>query len=254
MARMKKQAKSTRGSTPWQDEPAPPWDTDEPYEVTRIAPHDDLEAPEATRQIDGVPTQVPIRTLYSEQAALIAEMVRDKFDNRQFGRAPYRVLRIDQPEGPSTAGGLLARQTISLVARQGPAPSIICGWVDTSSKEAQLRSYQSVARRYESRHGIGLDVSSQVYEHMLDDLVRTLLAGGMKVRVLIPDDLLDAGTPEQTQGVKQPAVRPRRGWLLPFFTFLLGLLVSRWIPWERLEPLWQRLAPLRELLDSFLRS
>jgi hypothetical protein len=254
MVRSKKEATNARGATPWQDEPLPPWDTHEPSEVTRLAPHEDLEAPEATREIGGVPAQVPLRTVCSEQAALIAELVREKFEGRHFGRAPYRVLRIDQPEGPSTAGGLLARQTISLVARQGPAPSIICGWVDTSSKEAQLRSYPSVARRYEARHGTGMDISSQVYEHMLDDLVRTLLAGGMKVRVLIPDDLLDAGTPEQTQGVKQPAVRPRRGWLLPFFTFLLGLLVSRWIPWERLEPLWQRLAPLRELLDSFLRS
>lgn len=248
MARTRKTATRTRNPAHWEDEPDLPWEEHEASGsvVTRVRPYDDddLEAPEATREIGGVPAQVPIRTAFSSQAALIAELVRDKFDGRNFGRAPFRVLRIDEPEGPSTAGGRLARQSVSLVSRNGSAPSIVCGWVDTSCQEAHLRSFESVARRYEARHGTGVDVSPKEYEYMLDELVRTLLAGGMKVRVLVPDETLEAEAPDQARAAEQPAPRSGFGGWTLLLTFLLGMLAGRWVPWERLEPLWERLGAL----------
>jgi hypothetical protein len=178
-----------------------------------------------------------LRTAFSSRAVLIADLLRDKFSRRFFGRPPYRVLRVDEPEGPSTAGGLLARQAISLVSRQGAAPSVVCGWVDTSKSEAQLRGYESVARRYESHHGTELDLSPEHYERFLDDMVETLSSGGIKVRVLVLDEPV-AGQGQASAPRGSPARRARagaRGPLLLVVGFALGLLAGRWVPWDRVD-------------------
>jgi hypothetical protein len=202
-------------------------------------------APAPTRAPPPVPLEpepepeVPeLRTAFSSRAVLIADLLRDKFSRRFFGRPPYRVLRVDEPEGPSTAGGLLARQAISLVSRQGAAPSVVCGWVDTSKSEAQLRGYESVARRYESHHGTPLDLSPEHYERFLDDMVETLSSGGIKVRVLVLDEQVVAPGQAQVSAPRGTPARARgggRGMLLLVVGLVLGLLAGRWVPWDRVD-------------------
>ncbi|AKJ07635.1 hypothetical protein ATI61_10786 [Archangium gephyra] len=180
-----------------------------------------------------------LRTAFSTRAVLIADLLRDTFSRRFFGRAPYRVLRVDEPEGPSTAGGLLARQSISLVAREGSAPSVVCGWVDTAKQEAQLRCYESVALRYASHHGMELDLSPEHYERFLETLVETLLSGGIKVRVLVLDE--EGVALKQAQAVEGggpvPGARGRRGWgsRMVVLTFVLGLVAGRLVPWSGVD-------------------
>jgi hypothetical protein len=179
----------------------------------------------------------PLRTAFSTRAVLIADLLRDTFSRRFFGRSPYRVLRVDEPEGPSTAGGRLARQSISLVAREGPAPSVVCGWVDTAKEEAHLRCYESVALRYASHHGMELDLSPEHYERFLETLVEALISGGIKVRVLVLDE--EGVALKQSQAAEGPAprARGRRGWgsRLLVLTFVLGLVAGRLVPWTGVD-------------------
>ncbi len=195
--------------------------------------------PPPIREPEPEPEEPELRTMFSSRAVLIADQLRDKFSRRFFGRPPYRVLRIDAPEGPSTAGGLLARQAISLVSRQGAAPSVVCGWVDTSKSEAQLRGYDSVVRRYESHHGTELDLSAEHYERFLDDVVETLSSGGIKVRVLVLDEPVAAPGQGQASAPKGASARRARGGargpLLLVVGFALGLLAGRWVPWDRVD-------------------
>lgn len=186
----------------------------------------------------------PLRTAFSTRAVLIADLLRDTFSRRFFGRSPYRVLRVDEPEGPSTAGGRLARQSISLVAREGSAPSVVCGWVDASKEEAQLRGYESVARRYEAHHGVELDLAPEHYERFLEDLVKTLMEGGIKVRVLVLDEEALALVRGAEPGSPSPRVRGRQGWgsRLLVLTFVLGLLVGRLVPWGAVDAAVARIA------------
>jgi translation initiation factor IF-2 len=175
----------------------------------------------------GSESEASNRTVFSSQAALIADLVRDKFSSRFFGRSPFRVLRIDEPEGPSTAGGRLARQNISLVAQQGSAPSIVCGWVDVSKKEAQLRSYESVSRRHEARHGQKVELGPEHYERFLNDLVDTLLIGGIRVRILVPDEQEGGATPAPApvpQAPKRASVSLVMAFLLMVLAFGLGFV------------------------------
>ncbi len=167
------------------------------------------------------------RTMFATHAALFADRLRDKLSKKIYGRNPHRVLRIDEPEGPSTAGGRLARQSISLIPRRGTGPTIVCGWVDVAKQEAQLRSHESVARRYEAHHGTAIDISPEDYERCLDDLVSALIAGDIKVRVIVPEESAPAQASSPTPTAQGKNLPPWMAGAAAAVTFLLGLLIGR---------------------------
>lgn len=167
-----------------------------------------------------------LRTTFANHSALLAEELRAALSKKMYGRGPHRVFRIDEPEGPSTAGGKLARQSISLVPRKGTAPSLICGWVDVAKREAQLRNFEAVAKRYEAHHGEPLEMRADEYERFLADVEEVLTRAVIKVRVMVPEEAPGAR-------VVAPAVARRKGvpgvWvvLIAALAFALGMLVGR---------------------------
>ncbi|WNG25398.1 hypothetical protein F0U62_16265 [Cystobacter fuscus] len=194
---------------------------------TRVAPVVEDEEPETLPPASAGESN---RTMFASHAALFADRLRERFAQKRYGRAPHlRVLRIDEPEGPSTAGGRLARQPLSLVTRSGTAPTLVCGWVDVAREEAQLRGYESVARRYEAHHGTPLDLTAKDYERCIEDLEVALRSGGIRVRVVIPDDPV----PSRESAPSPTATAPRGlplewGAVAIAVAFLLGVLVGRW--------------------------
>jgi hypothetical protein len=184
-----------------------------------------------------------IRTTFSNKAAMVADLVKATFARRSYGIAPYR-LRIDEPDGPSTAGGLHARQPISLVSNLESAPSVGCGWVDVSKKEAQLRSYGVVIKRHLSRYTDKLDITEEEYERFLNELVETLFYGGIKIVVQVPEEP-DPSQAKGGQAQSQPqrASSSRLGTLLlVMLTFALGLGVG--LNAERLAPMIEQVKAL----------
>ncbi|AGC48034.1 hypothetical protein MYSTI_06761 [Myxococcus stipitatus DSM 14675] len=192
--------------------------------VVRLSPLEPANGKVAAAEESGP----ALRTMFANHSALLAEQLRDALSKKVYGRGPHRVLRIDEPEGPSTAGGKLARQAISLVPRKGSGPSLMCGWVDVAKREAQLRAYEGVARRYEAHHGEPLELQPEEYERFLGDVEDTLIKAVIKVRLLLPEETSDAST-------ALPAARAKsRGglaWplalLLMGVAFALGLFVGR---------------------------
>jgi hypothetical protein len=173
------------------------------------------------------PPEGEYRTMFATHAALFAERLKDRFAKKIYGRTPHRVLRIDEPEGPSTAGGKLARQSISLIPRRGTAPTIVCGWVDVAKKESQLRGHESVAKRYEAHHGTQIDIAEEDYERCIDDLMEALTAGGIKVRVLVPEE---SAAPRASSPPPEAGAQGFPLWMvgaLGATAFLLGLMVGR---------------------------
>ncbi|MFY2563279.1 hypothetical protein ACN469_37125 [Corallococcus terminator] len=192
--------------------------------VVRLSPLEPAAGKVAAAAEDGP----ALRTMFANHSALLAEQLREALSKKMYGRGPHRVLRIDDPEGPSTAGGKLARQSISLVPRKGSGPSVVCGWVDVSKREAQLRSFEGVARRYESHHGEPLELAPEEYERFLHDVEEVLVKAVIKVRLIVPEEQAGAG-------LAAPAVKaPARGGvpmilvlLLMGAAFALGLFVGR---------------------------
>ena len=148
------------------------------------------------------PPEGELRTTFSNKAAMVADLVKATFARRSYGVAPYR-LRIDEPDGPSTAGGLHARQPISLVAHMDSAPPIVVGWVDVAKKESQLRTYDVVKRRHQHRYTTGLEITADEYTRFLDELVETLFYGGIKIMLQVPDDEPAPGQSVQGQSPAQ---------------------------------------------------
>ncbi len=191
--------------------------------VVRLSPLEPLGAKVAAAA-DEAPA---LRTMFANHSALLAEQLREALSKKMYGRGPHRVLRIDEPEGPSTAGGKLARQAISLVPRKGSGPSLTCGWVDVSKREAQLRNFESVARRYEDHHGEPLELQPEEYERFLHDVEAVLLQAVIKVRVIVPEEAGAVRVQGPAAGSRTKGVPPLWAGLLAVLAFALGLLAGR---------------------------
>ncbi|WP_223748557.1 hypothetical protein [Myxococcus sp. XM-1-1-1] len=192
--------------------------------VVRLSPLEPAAGKVAAAAEDGP----ALRTMFANHSALLAEQLREALSKKMYGRGPHRVLRIDEPEGPSTAGGKLARQNISLVPRKGSGPSLVCGWVDVSKREAQLRNHDAVAKRYESHHGEPLELVAEEYERFLNDVEEVLAKAVIKVRLIVPEEQAGAR-------MVAPAVQARAKGGVPMvlvlvlmgLAFALGLFVGK---------------------------
>ncbi|RJS24990.1 hypothetical protein DRW03_07645 [Corallococcus sp. H22C18031201] len=211
-------AGGTRGSTP--------------VPVTRMAPLE-VGLPGPSRNA-GAPVLSPLqgpggapgedepafRTMFATHSALLADRLKGELSTKMYGRTPHRILRVEEPEGPSTAGGLLARQALSLVPRKGTGPALVCGWVDVAKGQAALRNFDAVARRFEAQHGETLELAPEEYERFLQDVEHVLATAAIKVRVLVPDESVPA-RPSVAQAVPPPSGLPAR-WVWVFVTFAFG--------------------------------
>ncbi|QDE92745.1 hypothetical protein BHS06_29290 [Myxococcus xanthus] len=188
--------------------------------VVRLSPLEPLGA-----KVVAAEEAPALRTMFANHSALLAEQLRDALSTKMYGRGPHRVLRIDEPEGPSTAGGKLARQAISLVPRKGAGASLTCGWVDVSKREAQLRNFEAVAKRYELHHGEPLEMQAEEYERFLTDVEAVLTQAVIKVRVIVPEEAGAVRVASPSASAK--GVPPVWAGLLAVLAFVLGLLAGR---------------------------
>ncbi|QDE71067.1 hypothetical protein [Myxococcus xanthus] len=190
--------------------------------VVRLSPLEPLGA-----KVVAAEEAPALRTMFANHSALLAEQLRDALSTKMYGRGPHRVLRIDEPEGPSTAGGKLARQAISLVPRKGAGSSLTCGWVDVSKREAQLRNFEAVAKRYELHHGEPLEMQAEEYERFLSDVEAVLTQAVIKVRVIVPEEAGTVRVAGPAASARATGVPPLWAGLLAVLAFVLGLLAGR---------------------------
>ncbi|RKH55568.1 hypothetical protein [Corallococcus aberystwythensis] len=164
-----------------------------------------------------------LRTMFATHSALLAERLKAELQHKIYGRSPHRILRVDEPEGPSTAGGKQARQAISLVDRKGTAPALVAGWVDVAKGQASLRNHEAVARRYEFQHGTPLELVPEEYEKFLTDVDEVLRTAAIQVRILVPDESAPTRATVGQQAPRATGVAVRWVMLLVIVAFLLGL-------------------------------
>ncbi|MHA7631477.1 hypothetical protein [Corallococcus sp. M7] len=164
-----------------------------------------------------------LRTMFATHSALLAERLKAELQHKIYGRSPHRILRVDEPEGPSTAGGKQARQAISLVDRKGTAPALVAGWVDVAKGQASLRNHEAVARRYEFQHGTPLELVPEEYEKFLTDVDEVLRTAAIQVRILVPDESAPTRATVGQQAPRSTGVAVRWVMLLVIMAFLLGL-------------------------------
>lgn len=111
------------------------------------------------------------RTLHAQMAFELTDVFGFKFGPLQFGNKRPRKLELSKPDGPSTAGGRVARQNLVLVPAEGsPASPIVVGWVDVTNRRAELRSFRMLGKQFEARHGRGIDLEADAYDKLDQEL------------------------------------------------------------------------------------
>lgn len=107
-----------------------------------------------------------LRTRVANQAASLAEAVTDGFEDFHLGAADY-VVELSVPQGPSTGGGVQARQNLQLVPRRRGYPAILIGTVDPVRGTAELRTFEHVAILFELRYRKPLEITGDEYDELL---------------------------------------------------------------------------------------
>jgi translation initiation factor IF-2 len=107
-----------------------------------------------------------LRTRVANQAASLAETVREGFDDFHIGAGDF-VVELSIPEGPSTGGGAQARQNIRLVPRRKGYATIIVGTVDPVTSMAELRTFEHIAILHELRFRQPLEINGDEYDDFL---------------------------------------------------------------------------------------
>lgn len=131
-----------------------------------------------------------LRTRVANQAASLAETVTSGFDDFHMGAGDY-VVELSTPSGPSTGGGVQARQSIQLVPRRKGYPVVVVGTVEPVTSTAELRTFEHVAMLHELRFGSPLEITGEEYEDFLAKAVVVLnLSRITAAHVGPPEELL----------------------------------------------------------------
>lgn len=148
----------------------------------------------------GAMSDQPSHTVHAQQALEFSEVFAYRFQGKQVGE-PQRSLRLNEPDGPSTAGGKQARQSMVLVNDSGD--TVVMGWVDMPSKVAELRSFSYVASQFQARKGHVIDVRQENYDALLGEVESFLRMHKIDIRradQLPPAQASVASVPERASG------------------------------------------------------
>jgi hypothetical protein len=124
----------------------------------------------------------PSRTYHANQAIQVSDLIGVKFADQRFGTEPPRVVRVSEPDGPSTDGGRKARQPILLVPEKGDGNTVLFGFLDVVKRSCELRSHAVLSQQYQQRYGAALDLSKGEYERLTTELTEFLKAQAFEVR------------------------------------------------------------------------
>jgi hypothetical protein len=169
----------------------------------------------------------PNRTVHAQQAFELSDLFAYKFGPRAFSG---RRLRLMEPDGPSTAGGKLARQSMVLVADDPEGTNVVVGWVDGSARQSEVRTFAAVAQQFSARHGRPLDMKREDYEALIKDVETFLRIQKIDVKRVdsVPLPPQRAPAPASSAAAPAESVAPQgagsQGWLMLLAGLVLGFL------------------------------
>ena len=149
-------------------------------------------------------TQDPSRTVHAQQAMEITDLFSYKFGALRFGQSTPRRLKLQEPDGPSTAGGRQARQSLVLIP-DGEAPqTTVLGWVDSVQRRGEIKSLAALGQHYRQRFDDALDLEVAEFDRMVAEL-----RGFLKIQKI--DLVMAEAPPAPLPRPRAPAPQPDRG-------------------------------------------
>lgn len=142
-----------------------------------------------------------VQTVFAAKATAIAVQFNIAFAQKKL--EPGYAVDMTQPDGPSTAGGIQAAQSLRLHSPDG-APPLVLGKVDTNTNVAALRTHAHLARLHAQRAGTPFTLVADGYDAFVQEVTAFFTERGIAVQ-------LDDGPPPQ------PAAAPVRAAPKPDF-------------------------------------
>ncbi|MBL8940314.1 MAG: hypothetical protein JNM69_37555 [Archangium sp.] len=126
--------------------------------------------------------EAPYTTVARSLVAVSASLSKS-FSNRPVG-AGQRLLHIKEPLGPSSEGGKLSRQVVTL---SNASSSIGIGWLDVVNGQCGLKEYPMLRLANELRGAGALDFTADDYAAFTALLTAELSGLGVKLTVDVVD-------------------------------------------------------------------
>ncbi len=147
------------------------------------------------------------RTMVSQQAMEMSQLLTLRFARQVVGDEIPKRLMVQEPDGPSTGGGKMARQSIVLAPNDGSAAGgIMVGWLDIAQKAAELRMHGVVAAHHAERYGAPLDVAPAQYDALMTDVVTMLSSQAFHTNIVDVD--ADGSAPTSAPRSTRTTVTP----------------------------------------------
>lgn len=160
------------------------------------------------------------RTVHAQQAMEITDLFSYKFGALRFGQNQPRRLKLQEPDGPSTAGGLQARQSLVLLTDADPPQSLMLGWVDSAMRRSEVKAYSALKLLHKQRFQKPLDLEEEEFQRMIQEL-----RGFLKIQKIEVIELEAAALPVPVvnRPAPAPAAAPDNTNSLVFGAFAAGL-------------------------------
>jgi hypothetical protein len=173
-------------------------------------------------------TRDPHRTYHANQALELSELVNLRFARARYGSEERRLVRMREPDGPSTDAGRKARQPLVLIREAEEEASLVFGFVDLFKRTADLRSHVVVKTQYEQRYRAPFAMTRTEYDRMLEDVRAFLREQAIDTRIASPSrpsagvsGVMPAAAPAATA-----STRPRGPpWLALLLSMAIGFVL-----------------------------
>jgi hypothetical protein len=127
----------------------------------------------------------PLRTALAAEGVNLSALFFVVFENLLIEGNPPRRPRMMAPAGPSTAGGRLARQHLTLEPEEGhPGAAVVCGWADPARRMAELRTFRALDQAHYERFGQHLEMDAPSYARFLNEVKAFLIEQSFGVSLL----------------------------------------------------------------------
>lgn len=143
------------------------------------------------------------RTVHAQQAMEITDLFSYKFGALRFGHKTARRLKLQEPDGPSTAGGLQARQSIVLQTDADNPQTLVFGWVDSAQRTAEVKSMVALQTLHRQRFQTDLDLEPDEHQRLVDEL-----RGFLKIQKIELIEVSAAPAPAARPKVTSPLPTP----------------------------------------------
>lgn len=146
------------------------------------------------------------RTVHAQQAMELTDLFSYKFGAQRYGQKVPRRLKLQEPDGPSTAGGKQARQPLVLADESEPPQTMVFGWVDTTQRRCEIRALSALSRQHQQRFGRPIDFEAAEHQRLVEDL-----RGFLKIQKIEVVEVDNVPSPPPSVQTAAPAAAAAEG-------------------------------------------